>query len=83
LLVAQKFRQKVEMLHKPLKMCKILNFCRKMLVHIAQVCTSSDKKVVILLMDGDENSTFVIRLITINFSEVTGLLQTCLMIDIK
>jgi hypothetical protein len=33
--------------------------------------------------NGDENSTFVIRLITINFSEVSGLLQTCLIIDIK
>ena len=33
--------------------------------------------------DGDKNSTFVIHLIPINISEVTGLLQTCLMIDIK
>jgi hypothetical protein len=33
--------------------------------------------------DGDENSAFVIRLITIDFSEVTGLPKTCLMIDIK
>ena len=33
--------------------------------------------------DGDENLTFVICLITINFSEVADLLQTCLMIDIR
>jgi hypothetical protein len=33
--------------------------------------------------DGDENLTFVIRLITINFSEVADLLQTCLMIDLR
>jgi hypothetical protein len=33
--------------------------------------------------DGDENLTSVIRLITINFSEVADLLQTCLMIDIR
>jgi hypothetical protein len=34
LLVAQKFRQKVEIMHKPLKMCKILNFCQKMLLYL-------------------------------------------------
>ena len=33
--------------------------------------------------DGDENLTFVIHLITINFPEVADLLQTCLMIDIR
>src|SRR6202453_2601316 len=39
--------------------------------------------VVIADDNGDENLTFVIRLITINFSEVADLLQTCLMIDIR
>ena len=41
----------------------------------------------LLVLIADDNGgkilTFVIRLITINFSEVADLLQTCLMIDIR
>jgi hypothetical protein len=54
--VTQKFRQKLELMHKPPKMCKILNCCRKMLLYktLNTVNTSEIQSKVHLNIEGTD-----------------------------